>query len=71
MKNEDGTPMRGFLTCDGKPYQNEVFQEPEMIDAFKTAILDFTKSPASCSAICQSSEASNFFKASEKMLMHC
>jgi hypothetical protein len=62
--------MRAFLTCDGEPCQIEVFQEEEMITAFRTALVDFGKSPASCSAICQPSDVGNFFKASKKRLMN-
>jgi hypothetical protein len=69
-KDADGAPMRAFLTCDGEPVQIEVFQEPEMIEAFKTALIDFGKTPASCSAICQPSDVSNFFKASKKKLQN-
>lgn len=58
--------MRAFVTCDGEPGQIEVFQEPELLEAFKAALIDFGKTPASCSGICQASDVSNFFKASKK-----
>jgi len=60
--------MRAFITCDGEAKQIEVFQEEDVIQLFKDALIDFGKTPASCSAICQSSDASPFFKAAKKRL---
>ena len=57
--------MRAFVTCDGEPVQIEVWQEAELLEAFKEALIDFEKTPASCSGICQASDVSNFFKASK------
>ena len=62
-KNLDGTPERAFVTCDGEASQISVFQEEQMLALFVEALIDFGKSPASCSATCQSSDASVFFKA--------
>jgi hypothetical protein len=62
-KNPDGTDMRAFVTCDGEEAQIKVFQEEGMLSLFKEALIDFGKTPASCSAICQSSDVSSFFKA--------
>lgn len=39
-----------------------------MVNAYREALVDFGKSPASCSAICQPSDVGNFFKASKKRL---
>ena len=58
--------MRAFVTCDGEPVQIEVWQEAELLEAFKEALIDFGKTSASCSGICQASDVSNFFKASKK-----
>ena len=60
--------MRAFVTCDGEQKQIAVFQEEDLITLFKDALIDFGKTPASCSAICQSSDASPFFKATKKKL---
>lgn len=66
----DGSPMRAFLTCDGEAKQIEVFQEMEVISAMSTAVVDLGKTPASCSAICQASDASPFFRQAKKHLKH-
>jgi len=66
--NEDGSPMRAFVTCDGEEAQIKVFQETAMLKLFKDALIDFGKTPASCSAICQSSDVSDFFKGMKKLL---
>ena len=68
-KNRDLTPMRAFVICDGEPSQIQVFQERFVLDAMKETLIDFGKSPASCSAITQSSDDSDFFKASKKKLV--
>jgi hypothetical protein len=60
--------MRVFLTCDGEHKQIEVFQDADLLQAFEDALIDFGKTPASCSAICQSSDASPFFRAIKKKL---
>jgi hypothetical protein len=62
--------MRFFMSCDGEAKQIEVFQEQEILDLFKEALIDFAKTPASCSAICQASDASPYFKATKKRLRH-
>ena len=67
--NGDGTPMRAFVVCDGEPSQIQVFQEEFILDLMKDSLIDFGKSPASCSAITQSSDDSDFFKASKKKLV--
>jgi hypothetical protein len=67
-KNEDGSPMRAFVTCDGEAQQIAVFQMVTMLALFVAALIDFGKSPASCSAIAQSSDDSNFFKATKCVL---
>ena len=41
-----------------------------MLELFSKASIDFIKTPASCSAICQASDASNFFKAAKQKLAH-
>jgi hypothetical protein len=68
-KNRDGTPMRAFVVCDGEPSQIQVFQEASVLDLMRDHLIDFGKSPASCSAITQSSDDSDFFKASKKKLV--
>jgi hypothetical protein len=64
--NLDGSPMRAFVTCDGEAKQIEVFQQDDMIDLFTAQLIDSCKTPASCSAICQSSDASLFLRATKK-----
>lgn len=68
-KNVDGSPMRAFVVCDGEPSQIQVFQEGFFLDCMRENLIDFGKSPASCSAITQSSDDSDFFKASKKKLV--
>lgn len=68
-KNRDGTPMRAFFVFDGEPSQIQVFQEGFVLDLMRQHLIDFGKSPASCSAITQSSDDSDFFKASKKKLV--
>lgn len=63
-----GEPMRAFVTCDGEAKQIEVFQEPKILEAFQDALIDLGKTPASCSAICQASDASPFFKQAKEHL---
>lgn len=60
--------MRFFLSCDGEAKQIETFQDDDIAALFQTALVDFAKTPASCSAICQASDASPFFKATKKRL---
>jgi hypothetical protein len=60
--------MRAFVTCDGEEAQIKVFQETAMRKLFKDVLIDFGKTPASCSAICQSSDVSDFFKGMKKLL---
>jgi hypothetical protein len=67
-KNEDGTPMRAFVTCDGEAKQIEVFQEPEMVQFFKLNLIDFGKTPASCSGISQSSDVSRYFSNTKRAM---
>ena len=68
-KNPDDTPMRAFVVCDGEPSQIQIFQESFILDLMRDSLIDFGKSPASCSAITQSSDDSDFFKASKKKLV--
>jgi hypothetical protein len=63
----DGTLMRAFVVCDGEPSQIQVFQEGFILQLMAEALIDFGKSPASCSAITQASD--DFFKASKKKLV--
>ena len=67
--NSDDTPMCAFVVCEGDPSQIQVFQEPFIIELMKESLIDFGKSPASCSAITQASDDSDFFKASKKKLV--
>jgi hypothetical protein len=53
LQNEDGTAMRFFLFCGGKAKQIDFFQEADMLQLFRQSLIDFAKTPASCSAICQ------------------
>ena len=66
--NPDGSDMRAFVTCDGEEAQIKVFQEESMLSLFKDALIDFGKTPASCSAICQSSDVSSFFRSMKTSL---
>lgn len=59
-----------FLTCDGEAKQIEIFQKQEIINIFKEKRICLGKTPASCSAICQASDASPFFKAAKKRLQY-
>jgi hypothetical protein len=68
-QNPDGTPMRAFVVCDGEPSQITVFQEDFILQLMAESLIDFGKSPASCSAITQASDDSDFFKASKKKLV--
>ena len=68
-QNIDKTPMRAFVVCDGEPSQIQVFQEHRILEIMAEALIDFGKSPASCSAITQASDDSDFFKASKKKLV--
>lgn len=67
--NPDGTPMRAFVVCDGEPSQIQVFQEATILKLMSDSLIDFGKSPASCSAITQASDDSDFFKASKRKLV--
>jgi hypothetical protein len=67
-KNEDGSPMRAFVTCDGEAKQIEVFQEPAMIQLFRDSLIDFGKTPASCSGIAQASDVSRFFSNTKRAM---
>jgi hypothetical protein len=62
-QNPDETPMRAFVVCDGEPSQLQVFQEGFILQLMAESLIDFGKSPASCSAITQASDDSEFFKA--------
>lgn len=61
--------MRAFVSCDGEAKQIEIFQEPEIISALEAALIDLGKTPASSSAVCQSSDVSPFFLATKKTLL--
>ena len=54
--------------CDGEESQIRVFQEVEIRQLFNQNLIDFGKTPASCSAITQSSDVSMFFKATKQVL---
>ena len=66
--NADGTPMRAFVVCDGEASQIQVFQESGLLQLMSETLIDFGKSPASCSAITQASDDSDFFNGSKKKL---
>lgn len=66
-KYQDGSRMRAFVTCAGEAKQIEMFQEDDILKLFEETLIDLGKTPASCSAICQSSDASPFFKAAKKL----
>lgn len=66
--NEDGSPMRAFVMCDGEESQIRVFQEEEIRELLTENMVDFGKTPASCSAILQSSDVSMFFKSTKQVL---
>lgn len=54
--------MQFFLSCDGEQKQIEAFQDSSILNLFSDSGIAFAKTPASCSAICQPSDASPFFK---------
>ena len=60
--------MRAFVMCDGEEAQISVFQELEIRNLLQQAGIDFGKTPASCSAILQSSDVSIFFKLTKQVL---
>jgi hypothetical protein len=67
--NLDGSPMRAFVYCDGEEKQIKVFQTEAMINLLIEVMIDLGKSPASCSAITQSSDVSPLFKILKKALL--
>ena len=62
--------MRAFITCDGEARQIELSQEQQILRALATNLIDLGKTAASYSAICQSFDVSDFFKATKKVLDH-
>ena len=60
--------MRAFAYCDGEQIQIEAFINDMTSANLARALIDLGKSPASCSATCQSSDAGKFFKAMKKLL---
>jgi len=58
------------MTCDGEARQIELFQEQQILRALATNLIDLGKIAASCSAICQAFDVSDFFKATKKVLDH-
>jgi len=60
--------MRAFAYCDGEQIQIECCLSEAALAAFSAALVDLGKSPASCSATCQSSDASPLFKGLKAML---
>lgn len=60
--------MRAFVMCDGEESQIRIFQEQEIRDVLAEELVDFGKTPASCSAILQSSDVSLFFKSTKQLL---
>ena len=67
-KNDDGTDMRAFVMCDGEESQIRVFQKEEIRQSLNLNLIDLGKTPASCSAILQSSDVSMFFKTTKQLL---
>ncbi len=57
--------MAAFVTCDGEPKQLEVLQEPDILEALRETNIVLGKTPASSSAICQSSDVSKYFVAAK------
>lgn len=55
------------MTANG---EIEVFQEAEILELFRQSLIDFAKTSASCSAICQAYDASPLFRAVKKSLVH-
>lgn len=66
--HQDGSPKRGLIYCDGEAMQIKVFQEPDIIKLLNDNCIDLCKTPASCSAICQSSDAGPFFCTCKRQL---
>jgi len=60
--------MRAFVTCDGVEAQMKIFREETMLSLFRDSLIDFGKTPASCSAICQSSDVSSYFRSMKTSL---
>jgi hypothetical protein len=60
--------MRAFAYCDGEQIQIESFLTVAVLALLALALIDLGKSPASCSATCQSSDAGPLFKAIKKLL---
>lgn len=67
-KYDDGSQMRAMVYCDGEEVQIRELQTPEMIALLADNLVDFGKTPASCSGKCQSSDVSYFFKGVKKFL---
>ena len=64
----DGRDMRAFVTCDGVEAQMKIFREETMLSLFRDSLIVFGKTPASCSAICQSSDVSSYFRSMKTSL---
>ena len=68
-KNDDGTDMRAFVMCDGEESRMRIlFQKEDIRQLLILNLIDLGKTPASCSAILQSSDVSMFFKATKQFL---
>ncbi len=62
LRNPDGTPMRAFVPCDGEALQLKKFMTTTMLELFGVTLIDYGKTPASCSGTTQASDISTFLK---------
>jgi hypothetical protein len=68
-KNDDGTPMRAWVTFDREAIVLPVMMEQEVLDVFAVAGIDLGKIAASCSGIHQASDVALLFMAVKKRLL--
>jgi hypothetical protein len=68
IQNPDGSPVRGFISCDGELIVLDVLLKQNVLDLLKESNIDLGKVSASCSAIHQPSDVSPVFKATKSKL---
>lgn len=64
----DGVPMCAFVSCDGEASQINVLMSRAVVEMFQIARVRLGKTPRSCSAVTQSSDIGNGFKAEKKVM---
>jgi hypothetical protein len=67
LQNNDCSPKRALCYCDAEQIQIETFLEDHILECLANPLIDLGKSPASCSATCQSFDAISFFIANKKI----